>query len=70
MTTVINEYPNGSDFVAVCGDSLSMRVLKRAYRKHVSGDESIGWEELSDELGNVLAQTMGDDKFCEWVDSI
>lgn len=65
-----NEYPLGSDFIAECGDSLSMRALKRAYRKHVRGDESIGWDELSDDLGNVLAQTMGDEKFCEWVNNL
>lgn len=67
---VINRYPNGHDFVAVCGDSMSMRVLKMAYRKHVKDDDEIGWDELTDAIANVLAQTMGDDKFCEWVEGL
>ena len=60
----------GFDFLAVCGDKLSVRVLKRAYRKHVKNDDSIGRDELSDELFNVLAQIMGDDKFVEWNNSV
>jgi hypothetical protein len=67
---VINRYPNGRDFVAICGDSMSMRVLKMAYRKHVRDDDEIGWDELADALANVLAQTMGDDKFCEWIEGL
>ena len=66
-TVVINRYPNGRDFVAVCGDSMSMRVLKMVYRKHIKDDDEIGWEELTDALSSVLAQTMGDDEFCKWV---
>lgn len=32
------------------------KVLKMAYRKHVEGDESIGWNELGDALGDMLAE--------------
>lgn len=67
---MINEYPNGYDFIAKCGDPLSLRVLKLAYRKHVCDDQSIGWDELSSELGNALAQIMGDDKFHLWVEGL
>ena len=47
-----------------------MKVLKMAYRKHVLEDDSIGWNELSDALGSVLAIKMGDDKFVKWVDEV
>ncbi len=50
------------------GDSMSMSTLKLCYRKHVQNDESVGWDELSDVLGNTLAQIMGDDAFCEWLE--
>lgn len=69
MSIEIKKY-SGWEPLMVCGDSMSIRVLKRAYRKHVKGDDSIGWEELSDELGTALAQIMGDDEFCEWTDSL
>ncbi len=65
MSKEPNKY-SGSDLLMVCGDSTSVRSLKLAYRKHVVGDDSIGWDELSGELGNALAQIMGDDEFCEW----
>lgn len=40
-----------------------LRVVKRMYRKHGCGDDSIGWEELTDEMMNVLCNVMGDDEF-------
>lgn len=48
----------------------AMAAIKRAYQKHTLNDESIGWDELSDELGNVLAEVMGDDAFCFWLDAM
>ena len=51
------------------GDPMSIFTLKLAYRKHVMMDDSIGWSELSDRLGNALAQLMGDEEFCEWLES-
>jgi len=40
-----------------------LRVVKRAYRKHACGEDSIGWEELQDEMMSVLCNVMGDDEF-------
>jgi hypothetical protein len=42
------------------------RALRMAYRKHHLGDESIGWNELSDALKNVLCEFMGDREFQRW----
>ena len=42
-------------------------ACKAAYRKHHLGDESIGWEELSDILKEALCNAMGDDDFYLWV---
>jgi hypothetical protein len=61
---------SGFDAMSVDGDPMSVRALKQAYRKHVKLDESIGWDELSDALGNALAQIMGDEEFCQWLQSI
>ena len=46
--------------------SRAQRVLRMAYRKHHLGVESIGWNELSDELANVLCEMMGDKEFQDW----
>lgn len=64
-----NQY-SGFDPLMVCGDGMMMRTLKRCYRKHVRGDDDIGWDELSSELGNTLAQVMGDDEFCKWLEGL
>ena len=45
-------------------------LIKRVYRKHVLGDDSIGWEELSDDLRDTLCESMGDDEFCQWLESV
>ena len=42
-------------------------ALKTAYRKHVRGDEDIGWDELGDILCNALCNIMGDEAFQEWL---
>jgi hypothetical protein len=64
-----NEYPEGVEWLMICGDSNSMRTLKRCYLKHVKNDDSIGWDELTDEIATTLAATMGDDKFFEWIEN-
>lgn len=43
-------------------------ACKLAYRKHWMGDDSIGWSELGDTIGNVLAEAMGDEEFCKWLE--
>jgi hypothetical protein len=45
-----------------------LEVVKRAYRKHVLLDDSIGWEELCEDLRDALANEIGDDEFCKFVD--
>lgn len=44
-----------------------LEVIKLAYRKHHMEDPSVGWEELSDKLGDVLSNAMGPDGFVEWM---
>lgn len=44
-------------------------TLKNCYRKHVNMDDSIGWDELSDQLCNALCELIGDDAFVEWNES-
>lgn len=59
---------SGFDPIMTNGDPMSILTIKRAYLKMVEIDDSIGWEELIDELANTLAQVMGDNEFCEWLD--
>jgi len=47
-----------------------LEAVKLAYRKHHLGDPSIGWDELSDKLLNVLCETMGDRAFIKWVEEV
>lgn len=49
---------------------LLLKALQSAYLKHQKGDESIGWEELGDIMCNALAEVMGDNGFCEWLDEV
>lgn len=37
-----------------------------AYRKHVSGNENLGWNELGDILHNAICEAIGDDEFVAW----
>lgn len=60
----------GFDPLMTNGDSMSILTIKRTYLKMTDRDDSIGWEELQDELANTLAQIMGDDEFIAWNDSI
>lgn len=52
--------------IALVPDMLD--ALKMAYRKHHLGDMSIGWDELSEKLGDVLNNAMGPDGFIEWME--
>jgi len=44
-------------------------TLKNCYRKHVNMDDSIGWDELGDQIFNTLCNLIGDDAFVEWNES-
>jgi len=41
-------------------------ACKKAYRKHVMDDPDIGWTEVGNELGEALAEVMGDVEFNQW----
>ena len=43
-----------------------LEVIKLAYRKHHQGDDVIGWDELSDKLGDALSNAMGVEGFVNW----
>ena len=45
-----------------------VEVIKKAYRKHVLNDESIGWSELGDELRDVLCEDLTDVGFQAWLE--
>lgn len=60
---------SGFDPLMTDGDSMSIATLKRAYLKMLDNDDSIGWDEMTNELGNTLAQIMGDNEFVEWANS-
>ncbi len=47
-----------------------INALKRAYQKHALHDESIGDEELSDEMAAALVAVLGDDGFFFWLESV
>ena len=47
----------------------AIEALKLAYRKHHLGDESIGWDELSECLLDALCNELGDDGYQEWLAS-
>jgi hypothetical protein len=47
-----------------------LETLKIAYRKHHLNDASIGWDELSDRLADVLSNAMGPDGFVEWLQEV
>lgn len=46
---------------------LVLETLKRCYRKHHLNDDSIGWDQLADEMCNTLSEAMGDREFQQWV---
>ena len=48
----------------------NFEVLKMAYRKHVLGDDAIGWDELGDTLKDALCEIMGDEAFVAWIEGV
>ena len=42
-------------------------ACQSAYRKHCLSDDTIGWEELSEILLNVLCNVMGDKGYQDWL---
>ena len=48
-------------------ESRVISVLKKAYRKHCLNDESVGWDELGDQLKDILCDLMGDKAYCLWL---
>lgn len=45
-------------------------IIKLAYRKLSMGDDSIGSNELGDEMANYLCDLMGDKGYQEWLESV
>ena len=48
-------------------ESPLLKAVKAAYRKHHLGDDSIGWDELSEIMLNALCNAMGDEEFNRWI---
>lgn len=44
-----------------------LEAVKMAYRKHHLGDDTIGWDELSEKLLDTLCNAMGASGFLEWM---
>jgi hypothetical protein len=44
-----------------------LEACKMAYKKHVLGDKSIGWDELSDAIFDAICNEIGSDGFTEWL---
>lgn len=47
-----------------------LEACKLAYRKHHLGDDTIGWDELSERLGEALDDVMGGAEFRQFVRSV
>lgn len=45
-------------------------ALQMAYRKHHLGDDSIGWDELSEKLLDTLCNVMGAAEFVAWLEEV
>lgn len=56
-----------SDAINSINDGL-LNAVKRAYLKHHIGDESIGWDELSDTLHDALCNALGPEGYDEWLE--
>lgn len=48
-------------------EKMLLEAVQIAYRKHHMGDESIGWNELADQLQVVLAKVMGNKDYQAWI---
>ncbi len=51
-------------------EQVLLDAVQKAYRKHWLNDGTIGWDELGDILHNALINTMGDNEFIEWKNSL
>jgi hypothetical protein len=49
--------------------SALLSMVKMCYRKHVLGDDNIGWTQLEDYLLHALCNDMGDDGYQKWVEA-
>lgn len=49
--------------------SALLRMVKMCYRKHILGDDSIGWQQLEDTLLNALCNDMGDEEYQKWAEA-
>ena len=47
-----------------------LELLKKAYRKHVLNDDTIGWNELGDEIHCVICDVWGDDNYQQWIEEV
>jgi len=43
-----------------------IEAIKKTYRKHWMGDDSIGWDELGSDLCTVLCCVMGNEEFVKF----
>jgi hypothetical protein len=48
--------------------AMLLHTLQSAYRKHCLGDDSIGWDELSEQILDCLCTVMGDEEFNSWLE--
>jgi imidazoleglycerol phosphate synthase glutamine amidotransferase subunit HisH len=60
-------HPN---FKSMTTQNRLLRVLKMAYAKHHLETPHIGWDELSDAMMCEICNTIGDDEFVQWSESI
>ena len=47
---------------------MAVRTLKKCHRKHCLNDDSIGWDELTDEINNTLSEIMGNEEYCKYLE--
>jgi len=45
-----------------------LKACQMAHRKHTYGDDSVGWDELSEELAQALWDVMGTEGYRKWQD--
>ena len=49
---------------------LLLNTVKLAYRKHHLGDDTIGWDYLSDTMKDTLCEVMGDERYTKWLKKV
>ncbi len=57
---------DNATLIACAPEMLAM--LQLVWRKHVTNDPDIGWEELGDKLGDTLSNAMGIENFNDWLE--